>query len=114
MGAYRANTHIIWQGEDQRTEQHFAKNMEPILDRVELKPGDLVPMTVPTEEQQLWARTPATVNAVGEVVYRVTFDEHADAPLKQDGPPRMELPVNPNLRPPGQRSTAAPVVREAK
>jgi hypothetical protein len=114
MGAFRANTHIIWHGEDQRTEEHFSKGMEPILDRVELKPGDLVPMIVPTEIQQEWARTPATINSIGEVVFRVTFDENASAPKKQDGPPRFELPVNPNQRPPGQRSTPPVVARESK
>lgn len=85
-----ANTHIIWHGEDQRTEADFARGIPPILERVVLAPGEVVPNNVPVEVQEKWAETPHKVDLEGNQVMMVKEDPTKEAPDKQAGPPFVD------------------------
>lgn len=95
--AFISDTFIVWHGEDQRGEEEHSRGYEPVLDRVELKPGDVIPLTVPKDVQELWANTVYGTDALGNELRMAHEDSSVEAPEKQEGPPRMELPVS-NLK----------------
>lgn len=116
--AFIADTYLIWHGEDRRTPEDHVKNYEPVLDRIELKPGDIIPLSVPPEVQQKWADTIYGTDALGNELRMAHEDSSKEAPEKQEGPPRMELPVSDLKKgvPPRRvlRPADRPVIRESK